>query len=142
MRLFLDANVLFSAAHSHGGRSLGLFRLARTGRCTLIASKHVVEEARRNLAAKSSKSLDDFLRLQEELETVAEAPLKLVTWAGGHGLPANDAPVLAAAVVGRADLLVTGDRTHFGHLFGRVVGGVRVVSLLEALALVLKVNDS
>ena len=32
MRLFLDANVIFSAAVSPGGRARGLFRLARHGR--------------------------------------------------------------------------------------------------------------
>ena len=43
MRLFLDANVLFSACHSSNGRSLALFRLAEIGRCTLCASSHVVD---------------------------------------------------------------------------------------------------
>lgn len=138
MRLFLDANVLFSAAHSPGGRALALFRLAKVGRCSLVGSNHVVEEARRNLVVKAGNRMEAFGRLLELLEVVPEAPPKMVTWAAGHGLPACDAPVLAAAVVGRADLLVTGDRTHFGHLFGSDVGGVRVTSLSEALGLLLE----
>jgi len=99
-----------------------------------------VEEARRNLIVRSRDRLDHFTRLLELLEIVPEAPPKLVTWAGGHDLRAGDAPVLAAAVIGRADLLVTGDRTHFGHLFGHDLGGVRVITLRDALALVLKVK--
>jgi predicted nucleic acid-binding protein len=137
MRLFLDANVIFSAAHSPNGRALALFRLAGIDRCTLVASAHVVEEARRNLMVKSVHRLKELDTLISQLEMVAEAPPKIVAWAAGHGLPANDAPVLAAAVTSTADLLVTGDRTHFGHLFGQEVGGVRVASLADALTSVL-----
>ena len=141
MRLFLDANVLFSACHSSNGRSLALFRLAEIGRCTLCASSHVVEEARRNLVTRSTADIADFDRLVEQLERTAEAPAKLVRWAGEHDLGANDAPVLAAAVVGRADFLVTGDRTHFDGLFGREFGGVTVLSLCQALDRLLEPDD-
>jgi len=142
MRLFLDANVLFSAAHFPGGRALGLFRLAEIGRCTLVGSNHVVEEARRNLTVKSADGLDGFSHLLELLETVSEAPPKLVTWAAGHGLPACDAPVLAAAVMSEADSLVTGDRTRFGHLFGQEIGGVSVIPLGEALGRLLDADGA
>jgi hypothetical protein len=37
----------------------------------------------------------------------------------------------------RADILVTGDRRHFGPLFGREVEGVRVLSLMDGLALLI-----
>jgi predicted nucleic acid-binding protein len=58
------------------------------------------------------------------------------------GLPANDAPILAAATAARVDVLVTGDRTHFGHLFGATVGGVTVLSPGDALAHVLEADSS
>ncbi|HMU50769.1 MAG TPA: hypothetical protein PKA13_13420 [Geminicoccaceae bacterium] len=51
-----------------------------------------------------------------------------------EGLPEKDAPILAAAVAAAADLLVTGDRRHFGGLFGRTVHGVRILSLADGLA--------
>jgi predicted nucleic acid-binding protein len=57
----------------------------------------------------------------------------VVAWARGLELPENDAPILAAAAAAGADLLVTGDRRHFGHLYGTVVGRVLVVTLVEAL---------
>jgi hypothetical protein len=47
-------------------------------------------------------------------------------------MPAKDVPILAAAAAG-ADLLITGDRRHFGHLFGRTLEGVTVLGLAEAL---------
>lgn len=134
MRLFLDANVLFAAVHSPGGRSRALFELAARGACTLVASPHVLAEARRNLALKSAaneRALDELLEL---VKVVGEADPRLVTWASQRGLPANDAPVLAAAVAADVDALVTGDRTHFGHLYGATAGGVSVLSLADAIA--------
>jgi len=133
MRVFLDGNILFLAATSPGGRALALFRLAETGRFTLCASSHVIEEARRNVATRSHHQLGELERLVEQLEHIAEAPAKLVAWAGEHGLTANDTPVLASAMAAGADGLVTGDRSQFGHLFGQVLGGVKVASMCEAL---------
>jgi hypothetical protein len=51
-------------------------------------------------------------------------------------LPERDQPVLAAALHARCNALVTGDRTHFGALYGDTIGGVtiyRPASLVEAL---------
>jgi predicted nucleic acid-binding protein len=133
VRLFLDANVLLAAPHSPAGRSRALFTLAERGLCTLVTSPHAIEEARRNVNLKSpsgASSLDDLL---ESVERVSEADPRLVAWAADQGLPPGDAPILAAAVAAAADALVTGDRTHFGHLFGTRVGDVEVLSLAEAI---------
>jgi predicted nucleic acid-binding protein len=137
VRLFLDANVIFSAAHSPEGRARALFRLAEKARCTLVASPHAVEEARRNIMLKSSEAVQDLEHLLQFLEVVVEADPRLVAWAADQGLPENDAPILAAAVAARADALITGDRTHFVHLFGSSPGGVRVITPAEALSEVL-----
>ncbi len=48
----------------------------------------------------------------------------------------KDRPVLAAAIRLRCDALITGDRTHFGHLYGKAVAGVLVLSPTEAVALI------
>ena len=42
--------------------------------------------------------------------------------------PEKDRPVLAAAIRHRCAALVTGDRTHFGPLFGKTVRGVTLHS--------------
>jgi len=138
MRVFVDSNVLFLAATSPTGRAMALFRLAEMGRFTLCASSHVIEEARRNVAANYSDRLETFDRLVQQTERIAEAPAKLVAWGGEHDLGGSDAPVLAAAVAGGVDGLVTGDRSSFGHLFGRKLGGVTVASPCEALAFFLE----
>jgi len=133
VRLFLDANVLFAAAHSPAGRSRALFRLAGRGLCTLVTSPHAIEEARRNVNLKSPERAPSLKDLLDVVEEVPEADPRLVSWAADQGLPPGDAPILAAAVASEADALVTGDRSHFGHLFGTRVGRVDVLSLAEAI---------
>jgi predicted nucleic acid-binding protein len=137
MRLFLDANVLFTAAHSPEGRSAALVALARRGFCSLHTSPHALEEARRNLHVKAPRDTDALEKLLEAINIEGEASAALVRWALERGLPLKDAPILAAAVAARADLLVTGDRKHFGYLCGTTLRGVEVVAPAEALARVL-----
>lgn len=139
MRVFVDANAISAAAHWPQGRARALFRLAAAGRCELVASPHAIQEARRNLALKSPQGAEAVDALLKQVERVAEAGPQTVESATSHDLQDSDAPILAAAVAGGADFLVTGDRTHFGHLFGQDVGGVRIVSPAEALESVLGV---
>jgi len=133
MRLFLDANVLFTAVHKPEGRSAGLIALARRGFCSLHMSPHALEEARRNLRLKVPEA-GDPLELVGTIAVEREAPAPVVQWALDQGLPLKDAPILAAAVTADADLLVTGDRKHFGDLYGATLRGVEVVTPAEALA--------
>jgi len=142
LRLFLDANVLFAAAYSPDGRSAALFALAGEELCSLSSSRHAIDEAARNLAIKVPERMPALVRLLARIEVVPEADPRLVAWAADLGLPANDAPILAAAVASQLDLLVTGDRTHFGHIFGRTFGSVTVLPLGDALARVLGSDSS
>jgi predicted nucleic acid-binding protein len=133
VRLFLDANILFSAAHSPRGGARELLYLAEAGHCELVTSQHAIFEAERNLKLKSPTAAGDFSRVLKTVHRVPGAGPAVVAWARGLELPENDAPILAAAAAAGADLLVTGDRRHFGHLYGTVVGRVLVVTLVEAL---------
>jgi predicted nucleic acid-binding protein len=133
VRLFLDANVLFSAARNPEGRAAALFELARLSRRTLISSPHAVEEARRNLDLKHPEMAESLARLLRAVAICPEGASEAVEWAEALGLPLKDAPILAAAASARADFLVTGDRTHFGHLHGRRLRGVEVVTPANAL---------
>jgi predicted nucleic acid-binding protein len=138
--LFLDANVLFTAAHNLGGRAAALVTLARDGRCDLATSPHAREEARRNLELKYPAAVPRLNELLEVVRLCAEASPEIVEWARAESLPAKDAPILAAAAQCGAGLLVTGDRTHFGHLYGKSPRGVLVVTPAEALRRVLSVK--
>jgi predicted nucleic acid-binding protein len=137
LKLFLDANVVFSAAHGEEGRAQALVALARAGRCVLCVSGHALEEARRNLRLKSSGHAPRLERLLQAVSLVPEAPHALVAWAGELGLPPNDAPILAAAVHAQADLLVTGDQRDFGRFYGQRLRGVKVVRPAQALQAIL-----
>ena len=134
MRAFLDANVLFSAARDAEGWASALLVLAQTGRVEVLTSAHALVEARRNLALKNPDRVPRLDQLMARIELVGEAPPSLVEWAQSLPLPAGDAPILAAASHAGADLLVTGDRTHFGALFGETLRGAEVVLPVTALA--------
>ena len=137
-RVFLDANGLFAAAISPEERSAALFRLAESRVCTLLTSAYAVTEARRNVKAGYPNAIKRFEHLAHDVAIVPESTSPRVAWARQQGVPAEDAPILAAAIGAGVDILVTGDRSHFGHLFERTLEGVRVLSLAQALILVLE----
>jgi predicted nucleic acid-binding protein len=140
--LFLDANVLFTAAYSPTGISRALIDLADAGICALSISAYALEEARRNLELKKPEKIPDLERLLRVLIIVPEPSPDKVQWAQGLPLPPKDAPVMAAAIACGADILVTGDHRDFGHLLGTEVRGVKVLAPREALKAVLDEQNS
>ncbi len=133
-RLFLDANVIFSAAHNPGGNSRALFELAAKGYLELTSSGYALEEAARNIAAKFPDSVAELNRLSTSLVLVAEPDQAALRIATTCGLPEKDAPILAAAIAAGASVLVTGDRRDFGHLYGKTVAGVTMLTPAEAVS--------
>ncbi len=117
-RLFLDANVLFSAAYREDA---GVGILWSFEHVILCASPYVIDEARRNLAEQAqSKRLE---RLVQSLNlvhavTAPEAILRAVD------LPEKNWPILSGAIAAEATHLITGDRKHFGRFFGKRVHGI------------------
>lgn len=126
MRIFLDANILFSAAKSDGAvrRLLDLLIKARHECC---ADGFVMEEARRNLAAKAPDGLAMLDSLLARMEVAGVQPFDAALDAA-LPLPDKDRPVLAAAIRLGCTALVTGDRTHFGPLYGKTFRGVTIYS--------------
>lgn len=116
MRVFCDANVLFSAAL--GGPAFDLLvELADAGRVELVTSRYCLVEAEVNLRAKRPAAMDWYTELLDRVRRVPEGggpPEPLADL-----VPEKDAPVLAAAVSAEADVLLTGDMTHFGSLMSR-----------------------
>jgi predicted nucleic acid-binding protein len=127
MRVFLDANVLFSAARSDGAIRRLLDLLLRDGH-ECWADGYVVEEARRNLAAKAADRLSVFEGILRRIRVADVQPAPQADPAGEINLPDKDRPVLAAAARVGCTALVTGDRTHFGAFFGKALGGVEIHS--------------
>jgi predicted nucleic acid-binding protein len=122
--VFLDANILFSAAIGGPVFEL-LLELAQAGRVRLTTSRGCVLEAERNLERKradSRQALDALL--QVVLVADREEP-EHVEWAK-RLIDTEDVHVLASARSAGADVLLTGDVTHFGVLMDRDDLGLRV----------------
>ena len=137
MKLFLDANILFTGAYSAHGISRALFGLAGIGRYSIVTSAYAADEARRNLTLKAPAVLPVFEQLLGQITVVREPSCATVARMTKLPLAAKDAPIMAAAVDASADILVTGDRRDFGHLFGKEVEKVLVLSPAETLNRVL-----
>jgi predicted nucleic acid-binding protein len=135
MRVFLDANVLFSAAYREAGSVRAFFALADAGACELVSSGYAMEEARRNILAKHPDRAGDLEMLLGRMFLCREPASATVSWAVAQRLPPKDAPILAAAVEARCHVLVTGDRSHFGALFGRRLRGTVVMLPVDAIGL-------
>jgi predicted nucleic acid-binding protein len=118
-RLFLDANVLVSAAWKSDSKVLRLWQI--TG-IELVTSNIVVEECRRNLP--HSGQLERLAELLRSVRVLVFRQSPMLEDA--PSLPQKDQHVLAAAVLARANFLVTGDRAHFGAWYGSSILGVRV----------------
>lgn len=133
-RLFLDANVLFTAAHNPGGKAAFLFDEQTAGAWQLISSGFAIEEARRNVAAKQPGHVE---RLGELLENVVEVPEPALR--GGAiaiELPDKDLPIFVAALAARATHLLTGDLKHFGQHMNSPdkTGGILIQTVADYLA--------
>ncbi len=120
-RVFLDANVVFSAAYRPDA---GLRRLWQRGRTELLTSKYALEEAMVNLPEPAQRRR--LAGLMESVTLVSEsADGRLPT---DVDLPPKDRPILTAALRAGASHLVTGDLTHFGPYLGRSVQGMRILT--------------
>ena len=114
-RVFVDANVLFTAAYSPGGLSALLLELGAAGRVEVLTSPLAVIEARRNLEVKRPDAVTALDRWLSAVTLVREPSPALVDRLTPADLAAKDRPVLAAALAARATHFVTGDRRDFGR---------------------------
>jgi predicted nucleic acid-binding protein len=124
-RLFLDANVLFSAAYRPGA---GLLQLWKLKNAVLCSSRYALEEARINLVEEDQRTR--LANLSRAVRCFDAAHRKLP-----HGivLPEKDVPIMLAAIEARATHLLTGDVRHFGQYFGAKIEGIAIVLLGQYL---------
>ena len=119
-RLFLDANILFSAAYRPNARLRRLWELADA---VLITSTYAVEEARVNL------------KEEEQLERLDQLVGSMRVGSGlmQHSLPEGltlrdkDQPILSAAIAAGATHLLTGDVRDIGLYFDQTISGVLIL---------------
>jgi len=118
-RLFLDANVLFSAAYRPDA---GLLRLWKLDNVVLCGSRYALEEARANLDEDAQRARLDKLADAVHCFEAGQRKLPETT-----PLPVKDAPVLLAAIEARATHLLTGDVRHFGPYFCKRIEGIAIM---------------
>ena len=122
--VFLDANVLFSAAYRPDS---GLRRLWHLQGVRLVSSLYAVEEARRNLADPPQRDALEVLLTSMTLSAEAPSVDPGLSATTPPSLPEKDRPSFKAAVATGATHLLTGGLRHFGSLFGERVEGVLVL---------------
>lgn len=83
--------------------------------------------ARRNLDAKAPNALPALKAMAGRIKIGGMSSGNLLL-PDTENLPEKAQPVLAAAIRHRCDILVTGDRTHFGQFYGKKILGVYILS--------------
>ena len=131
MRLFLDANVLFTAAHNPRGKAALVMELEGRRSWKLFSSQFAFEEARRNLEQKFPEHLERLDTIQRCIQFVEHQPKH----AFPDGLASKDQPIFLAAVACRATHLLTGDLKDFGRFMNRPdeTSGIRVQTVAQFL---------
>jgi uncharacterized protein len=131
VKVFLDANVLFTAARTPHGKAALIIDCGDEGWWQLLTSAYAIEEARRNLERKSPTSLphlDELLRSINIVIPSLSAPCP-------DNLPLKDRPIFQAAHTGAATHLLTGDLKDFGPLMNRpdLTFGIIIQTVAEFL---------
>lgn len=131
IRLFLDANVLFTAAHNPYGKAALIIELVGQGHWEVMSCSYAIEEARRNISIKFPDSVKRF-------ETLMRGVIKVPSRSGRNcpaPLPEKDCPILEAAIHCKATHLLTGDIRDFGPFMNnpRLAGGILIQSVSEFL---------
>lgn len=118
--MFLDANVLFTAAHNPDGKSALIISLGVKGAWEVYTSGFAVEEARRNIKVKYPAVEKTFDELFSAITVVSESPDAPYP----ADLDEKDRPIFQAAYACRATHLITGDIAHFGAFMNSQTPGI------------------
>jgi len=137
VRVFLDANVLFTAAHNPNGKAALIIGLAQTGSWSLVTSAYAYEETTRNLERKAPDSLVRMGTILDALDIVEHHPDVPFP----SGLAAKDRPIFQAALGCGASHLLTGDLKHFGPVMNRpdATFGVIVQTVAQFLQTIVRI---
>ena len=121
MKVFLDANILFSGSVS-GSKIAKLIEIVKQhGKC--VTNLYAIEEARKNIKLKKYGSIQGLELLLEDITVGNELAFKIPV-----ELKSKDIPILGGAIALQCTHLLTGDKKDFGFLYGKQVESVLVVS--------------
>jgi len=132
VRIVLDTNVLVSALITKGTPPDLLYQAWEAGSVQLVTSRAQLAELERVLAYEKLRPLIARDEAEALLETIDAAALVVAELPEVDLSPdSDDDVILATAIAGEADLLVTGDRS--GLLALRSVRGIPIVRPREAV---------
>lgn len=134
VRVVLDTNVLVAALLSPSGPPDKLLSYWEAGAITLVTSRPQQHELARVLAYPKLQlwiRTDAAQLLLEKLDHVAEIALDLPTIEAS--VDSDDNLILATAIAGNADCLVSGDKKHLLPL--KSVEGIPIVTVTDILTL-------
>ena len=121
MKVFLDANILFSGSVSNSKIAKLIEVIQKHGE--IVSNTYAIEEARKNIERKKYGSIYGLELLLKDITTsnqlVLDVPVELRS---------KDVPILGGAIALRCTHLLTGDKKDFGFLFGKQIKNVLVVS--------------
>ena len=121
MKVFLDANILFSGSDANS-RIYQLLRIIQKhGEC--VTNSYAIEEAQRNIERKKYGSVEGLKSILKNIfvddKLLFDVPVELKS---------KDVPILGGAIAQQCTHLLTGDRKDFGFLYGKQVENVLIVS--------------
>ena len=121
MKVFLDANILFSSSDANS-RIYQLLRIIQKhGEC--VTNSYAIEEAQRNIERKKYGSVEGLKSILKNIfvdnKLLFDVPVELKS---------KDVPILGGAIAQQCTHLLTGDRKDFGFLYGKQVENVLIVS--------------
>lgn len=120
IRVFIDANVLFSACKPRSKLRRIVRALCKEG--AAVSSSIALGEARKNLEKKKPEWLEHLPSVNRNL-VIHDSYQPVVL----RGLPETDLKLFQIAVSAGCTHFVTGDLKHFGPWMGKEVHGVNVV---------------
>lgn len=123
-KVFLDTSALIAGIVSTTGAAREVLRLCEAGVVVPLVSRQVLTEADRNLSEKLPDLVPDHRRLMHQMAPVLlEDPSPKDTARAARIIHSKDAPILASAINGEADYLITWNTRHFHK--PSVMGAVR-----------------
>jgi len=146
IRAVLDTNVWVSAVLTPGHPPAKILELALTGNMRLIISPGIIREIGRVLQyPKVKKALKRHRITSQEVDDVIFKLLKAAIITPGEMLAAGvsddpaDDMIIACALEGRADLIISGDR-HLTDV--KNYQGIKIVAPSTFLALIANLNEA
>ena len=134
MRVVLDANILIGALITKGTPPDGLYQAWLRGEIELVTSIAQIDELADVLARERLQKILDADEATAMVENIGTRAVVLDELPSASLAPdLMDNRILATAISGSVDLIVSGDRKHMLAL--REVDGIPIVTAREALEL-------